>query len=117
MHAEDIKIFILAHKNVLRTVHHLDQEEDRIWGGGRENCLQYPQQKQCLPLPQESRQRGGWEEGEGGQERGEFVRVSPPESSMIDQTDQAPAVKTQNLKDWYWICITPQKFYYHTGKY
>lgn len=54
------KIFISAHlKNVLRTGYHLDQEEDRIWGGGRENCLQYPQPKQCLPLPQENRQRGG----------------------------------------------------------
>lgn len=61
----------------MRTGYHLDQEEDRIWGGGRENCLQYPQPKQCLPLPQENRQRGGWEEGEGGQERGEFEECPP----------------------------------------
>lgn len=59
MHAEGIKFFIQAHKYVLRSVHHLDQKEDRIWGGGRENRLQYPKQKQCLPFSQESWQRGG----------------------------------------------------------
>ena len=65
----------------------VDQEEDWLWGGGGKDCLQHPQQKQCLPLPQESWQRGGRKEGEGGQERGEYPPPPPP----CNPSDYIPA--------------------------
>lgn len=67
----------------------VDQEEDWLWGGGGKDCLQHPQPKQRLPLPQESWKRGGRKKGEGGQERGEcpLPHVIPLAADYIPARD------------------------------